>query len=150
MLTELAYSDKKNGPVEQRRLKRWQLVNYLRVFDAVSGELLGHLMDLTEEGIMLLCNQTLPCGQKFQLRMERLSDGEFSNIRLTAKSLWSKPDKDPKKGQNNRSTRAGVARVQLGIRRLTARVSPAECVHCIDEWSCLLARVQPPRRRLGQ
>ena len=95
MLTELAYSDQKNGPVEQRRLKRWQLVNYLRVFDAVSGDLLGHLMDLTEEGIMLLSNETLPCGQKFQLRMERLSEGTFSNIRLTAKSLWSKPDQDP-------------------------------------------------------
>lgn len=95
MLTELAYSDKKNGPIEQRRLKRWQLVNYLRVFDASNGNLLGHLMDINGEGIMLLSSETFPCGVKFQLRMERLSDGVFSNICLTANSLWSKVDKDP-------------------------------------------------------
>jgi len=93
MLSELAYAD--TGPVEQRRLKRWQLVNYLRVFDATSGELVGHLVDLTHEGIMLLGSETLPCEKEFHLRMQRLSDGNTTEIHLRAYSLWSKQDVDP-------------------------------------------------------
>ena len=95
MLSELAYADTTSGPVEQRRLKRWQLVNYLRVFDASSGELVGHLVDLNQEGIMLLGSETLPCDQEFHLRMQLLRDSNVSEIHLRAYSLWSKQDTDP-------------------------------------------------------
>ena len=95
MLSELAYTDAVSGLIEQRRQKRWQLVNYLRVFDETNGQLLGHLIDLNEEGIMLLGTETLACEQEFQLLMERLSDGKTSRIQLRAHSLWSKQDADP-------------------------------------------------------
>jgi len=103
MLSELAFADTTGdidtsgdiGPVEQRRLKRWQLVNYLRVFDANSGILVGHLVDLNQEGFMLLGTETLPCEQEFNLRMQRLSDGITAEIHLRAYSLWSKQDVDP-------------------------------------------------------
>lgn len=95
MFSELAISETTSGPIEQRRLKRWQLVNYLRVFDADSGELLGHLVDLNQEGIMLLGTQTLAPEKKFQLRMQLLQDGESSAIDIEAVSLWNKQDTDP-------------------------------------------------------
>jgi hypothetical protein len=95
MLSELAFSETTSGPVEQRRLKRWQLVNYLRVFDANSGDLLGHLVDLNQEGIMLLGTETLTPEKKFQLRMQLLQHGEVSEIELDAVSLWNTQDTDP-------------------------------------------------------
>ena len=95
MLTELAFTSDQSGPIEQRRLKRWQLVNYLRVFNCANGQLLGHLVDLNQDGIMLLSTETIECGQKFRLRMERLSEGAFSHIHLDAQSQWSKQDNDP-------------------------------------------------------
>jgi hypothetical protein len=95
MLTELAFCDPQSGLIEQRRLKRWQLVNYLRVFDAKNGNLVGHLVDINQEGIMILGTHPLAINETMELRMERLSDGVLSNIFLAAQSQWTKVDKDP-------------------------------------------------------
>jgi hypothetical protein len=39
---------------EKRKLKRRQLIYYLRVLDRDSGALVGRLVDITTEGVMLL------------------------------------------------------------------------------------------------
>ena len=36
---------------ENRRMKRWHVIYYLRIFDQDKGSLLGHLIDITTEGI---------------------------------------------------------------------------------------------------
>jgi len=95
MLTELSFPPIDPDSKEQRRLKRWQLVNYLRIFDAESGELLGHLVDVNQDGIMILSSNPLIRGKQYSLRMERLSNGEISDFKLTALAQWTKPDKDP-------------------------------------------------------
>ena len=95
MLTELSFLPITTTSQEQRRLKRWQLVNYLRVFDAKHGHLLGHLVDVNQDGIMILSTEPLVCGKEYQLRMERLSNSEFSHFELTAIGQWTKVDQDP-------------------------------------------------------
>ncbi|MFV2058611.1 MAG: PilZ domain-containing protein [Thiohalomonadales bacterium] len=95
MLTELSFLPIKPSSKEQRRLKRWQLVNYLRVFDAIEGKLLGHLVDVSKDGIMILSSEPLVCGREYKLRMERLSNSEFTHFELTAIGQWSKIDQDP-------------------------------------------------------
>ena len=95
MLTEPSFPPIDPNSKEQRRLKRWQLVNYLRVFDTKSAELIGHLVDVNQDGIMILSSAPLTCGKQYSLRMERLSNGEFTHFELSAIGQWTKPDKDP-------------------------------------------------------
>ena len=53
--------------VNNRRLKRWYLVMYLRVFDEDTGELLGHVVDINKQGIRLVSDKPIPSNQIFRL-----------------------------------------------------------------------------------
>jgi len=77
-----------------RQLKRWHLIFYLRVFDNNTGELLGHLADLTTEGVMLVSDQDIPVGKDYVLKMEypERDNRKQGSIILNAHSLWSNPD----------------------------------------------------------
>ncbi len=52
-----------NGDLEEKRnlrkIERRYLVFYLRVFDGLSSKIIGHLVDITEEGIMLLSDSPI-------------------------------------------------------------------------------------------
>ena len=78
---------------EKRKLKRRHLIYYLRVFDRNSNELLGHLVDITPEGIMLMSEETIPTKNNLELRMV-LPSKLFGKdkIEFNATSLWSKGD----------------------------------------------------------
>jgi len=79
-----------------RSLKRRHLIYYLRVFDRSSGKLLGHLVDVTTQGMMLISEAPLPDEAEFQLRMD-LPPGLFAmdTWEVTARSIWSRPDINP-------------------------------------------------------
>ena len=58
--------------------------------------MLGHVVNVTTEGIMLISEKPLAIDCEFQLKMEIPVDGENSaEIELDARSIWSKPDVDP-------------------------------------------------------
>jgi hypothetical protein len=82
--------------VEKRRAERKHLVFYLRVFDGTAGEALGHIVNLSSDGLMLFNDRSLPVNKDFRLRI-RLPNmvGELRELMLDATSRWSKKDVDP-------------------------------------------------------
>ena len=82
--------------MEKRRHKRLQLIYYLRVFDRKSGQLMGHMVDITAEGIMLLSDQPIKNKTVFELAMVLPpSVGEKKRIAFDAMSVWSRRDVNP-------------------------------------------------------
>ena len=82
--------------VDRRKIKRRHLIYYLRIFDRDSGELLGHLVDISTGGMMIISEQPLETRKRFRLRMvfpEKLLGKE--NFDFEARSLWCKPDLNP-------------------------------------------------------
>ena len=81
---------------EKRRLRRNNLIYYLKVFDQSNEALLGHLVDITSEGIMLVSEGPIATGIDYRLRLVFPRDifGE-EKIDFTAKSVWSKQDSNP-------------------------------------------------------
>ncbi|OGR06007.1 MAG: hypothetical protein A2511_04245 [Deltaproteobacteria bacterium RIFOXYD12_FULL_50_9] len=81
---------------ENRVLKRRHLIFYLEVYDDQSGELVGHVVDVTTKGIKLVSKNPIPDGKLFRLRMA-LPEGYFAEreLRFAAQSLWSDNDINP-------------------------------------------------------
>ena len=62
---------------KQRELKRRHLFFYLEVYDVVTGELLGNLVDITTRGIKLVSKNQIPINKTYVLRMV-LPEGYFT------------------------------------------------------------------------
>lgn len=82
--------------MEQRKLKRKQLVYYLKVSDVDSGNQLGRLVDITEEGLMLISSDPISTGVVFRMELD-LPDQEkrTEKLEFEARSIWSKKDVNP-------------------------------------------------------
>lgn len=83
--------------VEKRQRRRWELVFYLRVFDQSSGSQLGHVVDISESGLMLLSETPIELNKDFDLILEMpVSDrNEREKVSLKARSLWKSSDANP-------------------------------------------------------
>ena len=81
--------------IDERNQERWLLVNNLRVFNAENNAILGHLVNVTTEGIMLISEKSLAVDTEFQLKMSVPTGGETTEIQLHARSIWTKADHDP-------------------------------------------------------
>ena len=81
---------------ETRALKRRHLIYYLEVYDNETNDLLGHLVDITTEGLKLVSKVEIPAHHLFQLRMS-LPEGYFEQkmLRFEATSRWSSNDVNP-------------------------------------------------------
>jgi hypothetical protein len=82
--------------LERRGLKRRHLIYYLRVFNRETGELIGHLVDVTRGGIMMINEKPVPIGEEYELRMalpEEIWGKNFLDFK--GKSLWSTKDVNP-------------------------------------------------------
>jgi hypothetical protein len=79
-----------------RSLKRRHLIYYLRVFDRSSGKLVGHLVDVTTQGMMLISEAPLPDEAEFELRMD-LPPGLFAmdTWEVTARRTSIRPSGTP-------------------------------------------------------
>ncbi len=79
-----------------RTLKRRHLIYYLEVYDEDSGELLGHLVDITTRGIKLVSKQAIPTDREFNMLMT-LPEGYFKDylIHFQGRALWSGNDVNP-------------------------------------------------------
>ena len=82
--------------LDKRHIKRSHLIYYLRVFDRITNETLGHLVDITPEGAMLISESTIPVNTHFEFRM-MLPAEIFGRTTLDfdAESLWCKRDTNP-------------------------------------------------------
>ncbi len=54
---------------ELREVDRRYLVFYLRVYDGMSSKILGHLVDISEKGMMLIADNAIPVNENYRLRM---------------------------------------------------------------------------------
>lgn len=82
--------------VESRIMQRRQLVYYLKLFDAETGEQVGNLVDITTRGCKIITKEPLPEGKTMALRLD-VPEGLYSlkTIIMTGKTLWSRPDINP-------------------------------------------------------
>ena len=81
---------------EKRKLKRVHLIYYLRIFDSNTGVNIGHLVDITTQGIMMISEEPVPPGKDFSFTMHLpASITGRENIQFSARSLWCKKDINP-------------------------------------------------------
>jgi hypothetical protein len=81
---------------DRRLYPRRYLIFYSRVFDQKTGELLGHIIDITPAGAMLISEKPLEIGKLYHLKMElpdELSTRQF--LVFEAKSVRGSQDMIP-------------------------------------------------------
>ncbi len=81
---------------EKRQIRRQHLVFYLRVFDGMSSRVVGHLIDLSPKGLMLLSDDPIAVNEEYRLRMRLPQDiiGR-DDVVFSAVSRWCHPDDNP-------------------------------------------------------
>lgn len=82
---------------ERRRIKRRSLAYYMLVMDAQTMGTIGHLVDITSEGLLIDSEKLLPVGKDFRLLLDIPSDvSDQPHISFKAHSIWCRPDEiDP-------------------------------------------------------
>jgi len=81
---------------ENRKMKRWHVIYYLRIFDQDTDSLLGHLVDITTEGIKMVSEDAISPKKEFRLKMEvPLENRKTGEVLFNARSLWSERDTNP-------------------------------------------------------
>ena len=82
--------------MQARKLKRRHLLYYLRVFDRRTGDLVGHLVDLTTEGMMLMSEEPIEEGVTLYLRMALPEEiNGKTQISLDGETIWCREDHNP-------------------------------------------------------
>ena len=82
--------------IEHRKLKRWHVIYYLRIFDQDTGSLLGHLVDVTTEGMKMVSERAIPVHEDWRLKMDVPLEGETGQeVLFQARSMWSGKDTNP-------------------------------------------------------
>jgi hypothetical protein len=81
---------------ELREVGRRYLVFYLRIYDGMNSKILGHLVDISEKGMMLICDDAIPVNENYRLRMRLPTQmKERNEIMFAATSRWCKIDANP-------------------------------------------------------
>lgn len=82
--------------VEKRKHTRNHLAFYLRVFDGKSNLVVGHLMDISSGGLMLLSDEHVPVKKEYLLRMRLPTEVVGRDeIVFGAISRWCRVDENP-------------------------------------------------------
>ena len=82
--------------MDKRRQKRRHLLYYLEIFDVNADVLLGHIVDITNEGLMMVTKDPVETDVVFNLEMtlpERTKGREY--VVFEARSIWCKQDVNP-------------------------------------------------------
>lgn len=84
------------GRDELRQVERRHLVFYLRVFDGMSSKVVGHIVDISSQGLMLISDSAIAVNENYRLRMKMPSEiAEKEEIIINATSRWCKQDENP-------------------------------------------------------
>ena len=82
--------------INKRNMKRHYLIYYLRVFNRENGEVLGHLVDITTKGIMILRDSPIEVGMNYSLRIRwRNAAGRLQLADFEGLCRWCRPDVNP-------------------------------------------------------
>ncbi len=80
-------------PTERRKLSRRNFSYYMRIMDEASGQLVGHLVDISTGGFKLDCAQAIPPNKDFRLRIELSNDVAPKDFMVfSARSKWCRAD----------------------------------------------------------
>ena len=78
---------------DRRKYKRRSLAYYMLVVNASTQETIGHLVDITPDGLLMDCPKPLPLEKDFRLRLDTMPDvADKGFIIFTARSKWCLPD----------------------------------------------------------
>jgi hypothetical protein len=81
---------------ERRKLKRRHLLYYLRVYNADTRRLVGHLVDITPDGVLIMSDQAIRLGRSIRLRMNLPGPPRDNQaLEFQATSLWRRRDVNP-------------------------------------------------------
>ncbi|RKX23156.1 MAG: hypothetical protein DRP51_01150 [Candidatus Zixiibacteriota bacterium] len=81
--------------VERRKLKRRYTSEYVNVFDEATGDLAGHLDNITSEGMMIAGNKPVQPGKNFKFRIIfPFKVDDRKHIVIDATSIWCNQDEN--------------------------------------------------------
>lgn len=81
---------------ERRRHKRRHLIYYLEVFDDATDRLIGHVVDMTVKGIMLMSEEPFELNSTLRLRIDLPAETRGkTQLKFDATSLWTRKDVNP-------------------------------------------------------
>ena len=79
--------------MERRKRARRKFSYYMRVLSESTGELVGHLADISPGGFKLECQKPIPAEADFTLRIELTEDiADKQFMIFAARSKWCRPD----------------------------------------------------------
>ncbi len=74
---------------EKRIYKRRQLIYYMKVLERDTSALIGYLVDLTPEGLLLMCETRVDPGGKYNLKIQMKKEaGDNDYLTVSAKCKW--------------------------------------------------------------
>jgi hypothetical protein len=78
---------------ERRRIKRRSISYYLRIVDVEANQVLGHLADITLQGLKMDSQKAIPVPKDFRLRIYTTADvSDKDYIDFLASSRWCQID----------------------------------------------------------
>ena len=84
---------KHHRPPDQRKFKRHNLFYYLDVYDRATHQFIGHLVDLSPEGAMLISKNLIALGTRIDLRaVLALGSGDQQEFDLQVEVVRSSRD----------------------------------------------------------
>ena len=88
---------RKKVSAERRRRERRTFSHYMRLMHENTGELVGHLVNISREGFRLESVRAIPINRDFPIRIELPRDvTEKPYMVFIARSKWCRPDRiDP-------------------------------------------------------
>ena len=83
-------------PENSRKFKRKDLIYYLKVTDQETNQVIGHVVNISNKGLMLIGEDYINPGATFQLQMYLPEEIQgVRNYEFTATSRWCKEDEKP-------------------------------------------------------
>lgn len=80
---------------KDRKTDRKPLKVYLNVFNEKTGDQIGYLVDITQEGFLLTNENPINAGETFQLKVELPAEIEGTKeFSFSATSMWSDKDSE--------------------------------------------------------
>ena len=82
--------------LDERRHIRHRPVIYLKVFQQPGDQLIGHLVDISDQGIMLVTEERVETGERLQLSfLPPVDAGAGEPVHFEAEVRWCRPEANP-------------------------------------------------------
>ena len=81
---------------EQRTIKRQHLIYYLRVYDGISSKVIGHVVDISPQGLKLITDEAIGVQEEYRLRMRFPgAKSGLGELIFDAICRWCRKDDNP-------------------------------------------------------